>query len=142
MHPDVMKKFDFLLGNWKLEYRIPKSRFSEAGSDEGTGSFKRILNDRYVIFEYSTISGIEAKGIFAWDDKMKVYRYWWFEDSGNFMTATCEFVNDEVLAMNWHDSLLVQTFVKDGPNSILLKMQFPDLQDGYDPVLEVKFTRL
>ncbi len=66
-----MDKFEFLLGNWNLEYRIPESVFSAAGSDSGTGSFKRALNDKYVFFEYSTKSGSEAKGIFAWDDKGK-----------------------------------------------------------------------
>jgi|GEM_PF-6411193 len=27
-----MEKFDFLLGNWNLEYRVPKSAFSEAAT--------------------------------------------------------------------------------------------------------------
>jgi hypothetical protein len=137
----AMNKFEFLLGDWNLEYRIPKSIFSEAGSDSGIGSFKKALNGKYVIFDYSTKSGSEAKGIFAWDDKVKVYRYWWFENSGNFLSATCNFVNDEILAMNWHDTLLVQTFVKDGPDRVVLKMQYPTVQGGYEIVLEVLFTR-
>jgi hypothetical protein len=141
MHSDVMNKFEFLLGSWDLDYRIPKSSFSAARSDTGIGSFKKILNDMYVIFEYSTKSGREAKGIFAWDDKAKIYRYWWFENSGSFLTATCNFINDEILAMNWHDTLLVQTFAKNGPNKIVLRMQSPGIPEGYESVLEVIFTR-
>ncbi len=136
-----MDKFEFLLGNWNLEYRIPESVFSAAGSDSGTGSFKRALNNKYVFFEYSTKSGSEAKGIFAWDDKAKIYRYWWFENSGNFLTATCNFISDEILAMNWHDSMLIQTFVKEGPDRVILKMQYPAVPKGYNLVLEVIFTR-
>jgi hypothetical protein len=136
-----MDKFEFLLGNWILEYRIPESVFSAAGSDTGTGSFKRALNNKYVFFEYSTKSGGEAKGIFAWDDKAKIYRYWWFENSGNFLTATCNFINDEILAMNWHDTVLIQTFVKEGPDRVILKMQYPAVPKGYNLVLEVIFTR-
>ena len=141
MDSNAMNKFEFLLGSWNLEYRIPKSIFSEAGSDTGIGSFKRALNDKYVFFEYSTKSGGEAKGIFAWDDKIKVYRFWWFENSGNYSAATCNFINDEVIAMNWHDSILVQTFVKDGPDKVILKMEYPSKKGGHDIVLEVLFTR-
>jgi hypothetical protein len=141
MSSDKLEKFDFLLGNWNLEYRIPKSIFSEAGSDSGTGSFKKALNGKYVFFNYSTKSGGEAHGIFAWDDKIKLYRYWWFENSGSFMTATCEFVNDETLNMNWHDSVLVQTFTKDNPDQVTLKMKYPGPEGDYETVLEVIFTR-
>lgn len=139
---DAMNKFDFLLGNWNLEYRIPKSFVSEASSDTGTGSFKRALNNRYIIFEYSTKSGGEAMGIFAYDEKIKAYKYWWFENSGSFQTATCNFINDDTLAMNWHDTLLVQTFTKAGPNRVILNMQHPAVQGGYEVVLEVIFTKI
>ena len=141
MDSNPMNKFEFLLGDWNLEYRIPKSIFNDAGSDTGIGSFKRDLNDKYVLFEYSTKSGSAAKGIFVWDDKIKVYRYWWFENSGNYSTATCNFITDEVIAMNWHDSILVQTFVKDGPDKVILKMEYPSVKGGHEPVLEVLFTR-
>ena len=141
MNSDVLSKFEFLLGSWNLEYRIPKSIFSAAGSDTGTGLFKKALNDKYVFLEYSTKSGGEAKGIFAWDDKVKLYRYWWFENSGNFSSASCNFINDKTLAMNWHDTLLVQTFVKEGPDRVVLKMQHPSGQGGYELILEVIFTR-
>lgn len=90
-----MEKFEFLLGEWILDYRIPKSAYSEARLDSGKGTFKRALNGKYVFFDYSTKSGSEAHGIFAWDDKVKIYRFWWFENSGAFQTATCNFINDQ-----------------------------------------------
>ena len=141
MHSEEMNKFEFLLGDWNLEYRIPKSVLGQAGSDSGTGSFRRFLNDKYVSFDYSTSSGVGAHAIFAWDDKVKVYKFWWFENSGNFSTATCNFVGDNILAMNWHDSLLVQTFAKDGPDRVILRMQNPGSHGAYELALEVIFTR-
>lgn len=141
MNQSNLQKLNFFLGEWDLEYRIPKSTFSKAATDKGVGTFKKILNDKYVSFEYSTQSGGEAKGIFAWDDKLKMFRYWWFENSGTFQSATCNFINDDTLAMNWHDTLFVQTFVKKSSDRIILKMQCPSQNEGYDLVLEVILTR-
>jgi hypothetical protein len=142
MNSDPLEKFEFLLGSWNLEYRIPESNFSEARSDTGKGSFKKILSDKYILFEYSTGSGGEAKGIFAWDDKIRAFRYWWFENSGSHATATCNFISDEILAMNWHDTLLVQTFEKESPDIVTLKMQHPSAHNRYDLIMEVIFTRI
>lgn len=136
-----MEKFEFLLGDWNLEYRIPKSAFSEAGKDSGTGTFRRALNDKYVYFDYSTKTGAKAHAVFAWDEKTKVYRYWWFENSGSFLTATCNFVNNETLFLNWHDTLLIQTFTKEGPNRVILRMEHPTALGKYELILEVIFTR-
>jgi hypothetical protein len=141
---NMMQKFDFLLGDWNLEYKIPKSAFSEAGTGTGTGTLKRALDDKYVYFDYSaslTEEQGEAHAIFAWDEKTKVYRFWWFESSGNFLTATCNFVNDETLFLNWHDTLLIQTFRKTGPNEVILRMEHPDSEGKYELILEVIFTR-
>jgi len=140
----MMEKFDFLLGNWNLEYRVPKSAFSEAATGTGTGTFKRALDDKYVYFDYSaSISGQkgQAHAIFAWDEKAKVYRYWWFESSGNFLTATCNFLNNETLFLNWHDTLLIQTFTKIGPDKVILRMENPTSEGKYELILEVIFTR-
>ena len=140
-----MKKFDSLLGEWDLEYRVPKTSFSEALTGSGTATFKRALKDQYVYFDYeatlSTGDQAQAHAIFAWDDKVKIYRYWWFEDSGNFLTATCSFVNDETLFLNWHDSLLIQTFTKAEPNKVILRMENPNSKGEYELVLEVIFSR-
>jgi hypothetical protein len=144
MDVNMMEKFDFLLGNWNLEYRVPKSAFSEAATGTGTGTFKRALDDTYVYFDYScslTTGEGAAHAIFAWDEKAKVYRYWWFENSGNFLTATCNFVNNETLFLNWHDTLLIQTFTKAAPNKVILRMENPDSEGKYELILEVIFTR-
>ena len=141
---NVMEKFDFLLGNWNMEYNIPKSTFSKAATGTGTGTFKRVLNDKYVYFDYaSLINGEkgEAHAIFAWDNKSKIYRCWWFESSGNFTKATCNFVNNETLFLNWHDSLLIQTFRKVDSNKVILRMENPTSEGKYELILEVIFTR-
>jgi len=140
---NVMEKFDFLLGSWNLESRVPKSAFSEAATGTGTGTFKRALDDKYVYFDYSaslTTGEGAAHAIFAWDKKAKVYRYWWFESSGNFLEATCNFVNNETLFLNWHDTIILQTFRKAGPNKVILSMEHPIAQGKYELILEVIFT--
>ncbi|KPK87286.1 MAG: hypothetical protein AMS27_03040 [Bacteroides sp. SM23_62_1] len=141
MSKDNLDKFEFLIGDWILESIIPKSVFSDPGTDTGVGSFKKILKDKYILFEYSGNSGGEAKGIFAWDEKIKMFRYWWNENSGNFSAATCNFINDKTLAMNWHDALFVQTFTKETSDRVVLKMQHPADRGGYELVLEVIFTK-
>ena len=139
-----MDKFNFLLGNWKMESYVPKSQFSEEDKGQGEGEFKRILNNRYVTFDYKAQYS-KGKGaahaIFAWDDKSKIYRYWWFEDSGAFMKATCNFIDENILCLNWHNSLLVQTFHKMENDKILLHMKNPSLRDEYELILEVIFTK-
>jgi len=144
---NMMEKFEFLLGDWNLEYRIPKSTYSEAATGSGTGTFKRALNGAYVYFDYSCVISLtpeqtgRAHAIFAWDEKSRVYRFWWFENSGNFLTATCNFINDETLSMNWHDTLLIQTFTKKDSNNVVLRMEHPIAQGKYELILEVLFTR-
>lgn len=136
-----IEKLGFLLGDWNLEYHIPESHLAEAGTDSGTGSFSRILDNSYVVFDYSTRTGGAAHGLFAWDMKSAVLRYWWFENSGSFLSASCEFLGDGVLAMNWHDTVLVQSFTRTGPDTIVLKMRSPATDGSYELVLEVLMTR-
>jgi len=140
-----LDKFNFLLGSWNLEYKIPKSKFSNKAEGEGQGEFKRILNNSYVSFDYTAkldTGEAAAHAIFAWDEKSKLFRYWWFEDSGNFMKATCEFINEETLSLNWHDSVLVQTFHKKKNDNIVLQMKFPIDENHFDTILEVIFRKL
>ena len=136
-----MKKFEFLIGEWDLEYRIPKSSYSEEATGSGTGKFKRFLKDQYVIFDYtasfSTGDKTAAHGIFTYDEKVKMYRYWWFEDSGNFMTATCNFLNDTTLFMSWHNSNLIQTFKKTNENIVELRMENPVSESKFELILHV-----
>jgi hypothetical protein len=141
---EPMEKFDFLLGDWDMEYRIPKSSMSEADTGTGSGTFKRFLDDKYVTFDYScslTTGQGQAHAIFAWDEKAKLYRFWWFENSGNFDQATCNFLSDKVLSLNWHDSLLVQSFRAVDPNKIILRMEQPTPEGEFELVMEVIFTR-
>ncbi|MFQ6069881.1 MAG: hypothetical protein ACE5LC_05065 [Candidatus Aminicenantales bacterium] len=144
---NMMEKFGFLIGSWSLEYRVPKSAFSEAATGSGAGTIKRAMDDKYVYFDYSaSLSSSpaqvgEAHAIFAWDEKAKIYRYWWFESSGNFLTATCNFVNKNTLFLNWHDTLLLQTFTKVSPNKVVLKMEHPIAAGKYELILEVIFTK-
>jgi len=139
-----MNKFEFLIGDWTLEYNVPESSFSKKASGTGVGTFKRVLNDKYVVFDYSAtfnIGSAAAHGIFAWDDKLKIYRYWWFEDSGSFSTATCQFIGDDILFLNWHETSLIQSFTKINPEKIVLRMEQPIDQNQFELILEVIFTR-
>jgi len=141
MTANPIERLGFLLGEWHLDYHIPKSSLAEAGSDSGTGRFARALNDNYVIFDYSTETGGAAHGVFAWDKKVGILRYWWFENSGSFQTATCQFLDDGTLAMNWHDTVLVQTFTRIDANKVVLRMSTPAAHVSYEVVLEVVMTR-
>ena len=139
-----MEKFNFLLGDWNMEYNIPQSTFSKATSGSGHGTFKRALDDKYVFFDYSTLIDDKtgsAHGVFVLDEKSKIYRFWWFESSGNFSTASCNFINDNTLSMNWHDSLLIQTFRKINSNKMILRMENPNSNEEYELILEVIFTK-
>jgi len=140
-----MDKFNFLIGSWDLTYKIPKSSFSEEATGKGSGTFKRILNDKYVVFDYeasfTTGDKASAHAMFAWEEKIKMFRYWWFENSGSFMTATCNFINDDTLFLNWHNSLLIQTFKKIDEHTIELRMENPNKEGKFKLVLEVMFKR-
>ena len=143
-HEKAMGKFEFLLGDWGMEYRIPKSSMSQADTGTGSGTFKRFLDDKYVTFDYSCSSTTgqgQAHAIFVWDQKAKLYRFWWFENSGNFAQATCNFLSDKALFLNWHDSLLVQSFRAVEPDKIILRMEQPTSEGVYELVMEVIFTR-
>jgi hypothetical protein len=138
---DMMKKFDFLLGNWDMESNIPKSAFSKAATGTGEGTFKRALDDKYVYFDYSNGEEGAAHVIITWDEKSKVYRFWWFESSGNFSNAVCNFVNKKTLFLNWQDSLMIQTFRKTARNKVILRMEHPDSEGRYELVMEIIFTK-
>ncbi|MBA4319260.1 MAG: hypothetical protein C0412_12740 [Flavobacterium sp.] len=139
-----MDKFRFLLGTWEMDYYVPKSSFGDGDSGKGEGTFKRILNNRYVTFnyyaKYSSSEG-SAHAIFAWDEKSKIYRFWWFENSGAFSEASCNFISENILYLNWHNSLLVQSFQLLENGKIILQMKSPLDNNNYELVLEVVFTK-
>jgi hypothetical protein len=102
------------------------------------------LDDKYVLFDYTSTMHDQkgtAHGIFAWDEKMDLYRFWWFENSGNFSTANCKFVDDGKLFMHWQDSLLLQTFTRVDSDKMILRMESPNAEGAYDLIMEVIFTR-
>lgn len=139
-----MEKFGFLIGDWNLKYNIPKSSFGKATTRTGFGTFNRTLDNKYVFFDYeSNIEGETggAHGIFAWDEKTQIYRYWWFESSGAFMEAACNFTDEDTLFMNWHNSLLIQTFKKINNNKVVLHMSNATSENQFELVLEVILTR-
>jgi len=139
-----MEKFDFLLGTWNLKSEVPKSKFSDHDLGEGKGEFKRILNDRYVTFDYRieySNSTVGAHAIFVWDNKCKNYKYWWYEDSGAFSQAACDFIDDKTLCLNWSDSLFVQTFQQTETGNIQLEMRYPKNKNEYEVVLKVLLTK-
>jgi len=141
---EPMKRLGFFIGDWALEYKIPKSRLSEPATGTGTGTFRRALHDKYVYFDYScslTTGDGEAHGIFAWDPKAKMYRYWWFEDSGSFSEAAGNFIDDGTLFLKWHDTPLIQTFKRIDSTKIILKMEDRVRSGKYELALEVVFTR-
>ena len=140
----MIERLDFFIGDSKLEYKVPKSRFSEAATGTGTGTFSWALDGRYVYFDYScslTTGQAQAHGIFAWDQKTKVYRYWWFEDSGSFSEATGDFVDEGTLLLKWHDTGLIQTFKRVDADKIILEMADKATSGKHELVLEVVLTR-
>ena len=141
---NAMDKFEFLLGDWDMEYNIPESSMSKAYTGRASGTFKRFMNDKYVTFDYSDTPAEgqgKAHGIFTWDEKSKIYRYWWFENSGNFDQATCNFLGDNALFMNWNGSLFVQSFRAVDPDKVILRMEHPTPEGDYELAMEVTFTR-
>jgi len=142
---EPIERLDIFIGDWNLEYKVPKSRFSDAAATgTGTGTFSWALNDKYVYFDYLcslTTGDGEAHGIFAWDQKAKVYRYWWFEDSGSFSEAAGDFVDNGTLFLKWHDTSLIQTFKRVDGDRIILKMEDKAPRGKYEFILEVVFTR-
>jgi len=137
-------KLDFLLGIWNLEYKVPESMYSKGDSGTGVGEFKRILNGSYVSFDYhAKLTSIEtsAHAVFAWDEKSNIYKYWWFESTGNYLSASCNFIDADILCLNWHNSILVQTFKKENADKIVLQMKYPVSENSYKTILEVILTR-
>jgi hypothetical protein len=128
----------------ELGLQSAQEQVQQSGAGTGAGTFRRALNDKYVYFDYScslTTGDGHAHGVFAWDQKAKVYRYWWFEDSGSFSEAAGDFVDDETLFLKWHDTSLIQTFKRADGDKIVLKMEDKATGGKYKLVLEVVFTR-
>ena len=141
-----MSPFDFLLGDWHLNYEVPKSDYSpEAMRGDGKGCFEPILDGHFIRFEYvcSLLSGDgSAVGIFGWDAGAGCYRYWWFESSGAHETALCHFPDPDTLFMDWEGTDLIQTFYRDDADHVTLKMEQRGHENASSPVLRVFFERM
>ena len=92
----------------------------------------------------NAINNTEGKIIVALPkiNKNKNYKYLWYEDSGEFSEATCNFIEEKALCLNWHNSLFVQTFQGKENGSIELEMRYPKNKDEYDVVLKVLFKKV
>ncbi len=142
---DSMRKFNFLLGTWELKSEVPKSQFSEYDSGAGRGEFKTLLDGKYVSFDYMikyTKTSGAAHAVFAWNSKSKNYDYWWFENSGDYMQASCNFIDDSTLCLNWYNSLFIQTFQLKENGNVVLEMRYPKNKDEFEVVLKVIFTKV
>ena len=132
---NMMEQLGFFIGDWNLKYNVPKSRLSESATGTGLGTFRWALHDKYIYFDYAcslTIGDVEAHGIFAWDPKTQIYRFWWFEDSGSFSDAAGDFVNDETLFLKWHGTSLIQTFKKIDEDRLILRMEDKTTKGKYE----------
>ena len=149
-----MDKFDFLIASWNLNYKIPKSSFSEEATGDGKGTFKRALNDKYVVFDYeasfSTGDRAAAHGIFTWDDKLKMYRYWWFDNydnayhcTGKYVTSAnaLVFTRDDIESETGEQLSCRYTFKFEDDNNIVFTWEEGDQGGNYDLVLTTTYTR-
>ncbi len=117
---------------------------SEKNTGNGKGTIKNML-EKYVCFDSEAVLATgraRAHGIFAWDKSKNSYHYWWFEDSGSYNEASCRFIGEDALFMNWYDGLLVQSFQKKGAESVELRMEHPKSGGGFELVLQVIMTRV
>ena len=146
MSEQHLVELEFLLGEWKLNYRFPASDLSPAeGTGTGQGTFKKMLDDRFLRFEYTcstTLGAGAAVGIFAWDAQASYFRYFWFENSGAFATARCRMEDRDTLFMEWEHERLVQTFHRDDTDRITLLMDQVKADGSRHNVLEVRFSRM
>jgi len=139
-----MREFDLFIGSWRLQYDVPESFFSPQTSGEGEGTFAEILNGHCVTFGYEAHFANEsaaAHGIFVRNNQQNTFRYWWFEDSGNYDRATCKFLNKHSLFLVWRGSALIQTFEQINPDHIELKMFDPRENLSHELILKVDLYR-
>lgn len=140
----MIDKLEFMLGKWDLIYQIPQSHISDKREGKGKGTLKKALDGNYVFFDYEvfpTLGPAAAHGIFTWDKGEKCYRYWWFESSGKFLSASGKIENDGTLFLQWDTISCRQTFTRKSANQLILKMECQNDEDLFVPVLEVSFKR-
>jgi len=138
-----MQALDFMTGEWSLDYTVTQHG-QTTKTIRGTGSLHYLFNATYLTFDYQMIEKAtgemiaEAHAIIAWDKKSGQYRYYWFEDSGNFHQATGVLRGAHTLALEWQDINCTQIFQRVSADAMYLEMQCPE----QDLLLRVDFSRL
>ena len=131
-----------MIGEWSLDYTVTQ-RGKTLRTIRGIGSL-RFLFDAYLTFDYQVFDKpsaariAEAHAIFAWDKKLRQYRYNWFESSGNFHQATGVLRDADTLALEWQDINCTQIFRRLSADAMYLEMQCRE----QDFLLRVDFSRL
>jgi hypothetical protein len=138
-----MRALSFMIGEWGLDYTVTQ-RGQTTNPLRGIGSLHYLFNATYLAFDYQALEKAtgeviaEAHAIFAWDKKSGQYRYYWFEDSGNFRQATGILRDAHTLALEWQDIHCTQIFRRVSADAMYLEMQCPE----QDLLLRVDFSRL
>jgi hypothetical protein len=138
-----MRALSFMVGEWALDYAVTQQGHTTK-TMRGIGSLRYLFDATYLTFDYQALQRAtsemiaEAHAIFVWDKKLRQYRYYWFESSGNFLEATGVLRDADTLALEWQDINCRQIFRRVSADAMYLEMQCPD----QDLVLRVDFARL
>jgi hypothetical protein len=138
-----MRALSFMVGEWGLDYTVTQGGHTTKAI-RGTGSLRYLFNATYLAFDYQVFEKASgemiagAHAIFAWDKKSGQYRYYWFEDSGNFHQAAGVLRDAHTLALEWQDINCTQIFQRVGADAMYLEMHCPE----QDLLLRVDFTRV
>jgi len=138
-----LRALSFMVGEWGLDYTVTQHG-QATKTIRGIGSLRYLFNATYLLFDYQMFDKAtgeklgEAHAIFAWDKKSSQYRYYWFEDSGNFLQAAGTLRDDHTLALEWQDIHCTQIFRRVSADAMYLEMQCPE----QDFQLRVDFSRL
>lgn len=138
-----MRALSFMIGEWELDYTVTQNGHTTQ-TIRGTGSLRFLFNATYLTFDYQMIEKAtgemiaEAHAIFAWDKQSGQYRYYWFENSGNFHQATGVLRDPRTLALEWQEINCTQIFRSVSADAMYLEMRCPD----QDLLLRVDFSRI
>ena len=138
-----MRALSFMIGEWALDYTVTQHG-QTTKTMRGFGSLRYLFNATYLTFDYQVLQKAtgemiaEAHAVFAWDQKLGQYRYYWFESSGNFHQATGILRDARTLALEWQDIHCTQIFRRESADAMYLEMRCPE----QDLLLRVDFSRL
>jgi len=138
-----MRALKFMVGDWALEYTVTQHGHTTQ-TIRGTGSLRFLFDAAYLTFDYRMIEKAtektiaEAHAIVAWDRQAGLYRYYWFESSGNFHQATGVLQDAQTLALEWQEINCTQIFRSVSADAMYLEMRCP----AQELLLRVDFSRL